>query len=125
MTGDGTLKTDTDTITVRTVWVPHGTGADITTRSGIRTGTHGDIVHGDITVTMTHGITEASTTHGTTEDGTADITEDGIIRGIIRDIGDGTTHGITTITIMAGTTLTIMARHTSEVHHTTATATTD
>ena len=51
----------------RTVWAVHGTGADIT----VRTGVHGDIVRGDITDTAVHG---------TTEDGT-----------------DGTTHGITTI----------------------------
>ena len=68
---------------------------------------------------MTHGTTVASTTLGITEDmvtmaiGTAasttlGITEDGMTLGTAEDIGDGTIHGITTITTTAGTTRTII-----------------
>ena len=75
-------------------------------------------------VFMTHGTTAVSTILGITEDmvtmaiGTAvstthGITADGMTLGTAEDIGDGTTHGIITITTTAGTTrTTITSLHT-------------
>ena len=95
MTGDGILKTGTDTITVHTASDHHGGGADITARTGVhitvRTGVHGVTVRGDITDFMTHGTTT---------------------RGDMPDTGDGMTHGITTI-ITDGITRPTTALHTS------------
>ena len=54
----------------RTAWAVHGTGADIT----VRTGARGDTFHGD-TDTAVHGTTEDGTVHGDSADG--------MIRGIM------------------------------------------
>lgn len=118
MTGDGILKTDTDTTMAHTASVHHGTGADTTVHTTIRIGVHGATVHGiteaatattDSTTlgTMTHGITAAimeATTQATGEVGT-------------ETTGVGTTHGTTTITTTAGTIhITDMVTHTSAAY---------
>lgn len=89
MTGTMAPGTVSVTITVRTVWELHGTGADITVRIGVA----GDAIR---------GITAAGTARTTTADGmTHGTAADGTIRGITEA---GTTHGITDI-ITAGITL--------------------
>lgn len=86
MTGDGILKTGTDTITVHTASDHHGGGADITTRSTVHTGVHGITTLAECTDTMTLGTTE---THGTTAECTATMTTTDSTA-----LGD-TTHGTT------------------------------
>ena len=108
MTGDTTLKTITDIITVRTITITihtasevHCIGAVITTH-GI--GTHGAILRGAITDGMTHSISEDGTTLGTMEAiMTLGIMADGAgtagMAGMTTHItADGTEAGILTTT---------------------------
>lgn len=141
MTGDGILKTDTDTITAHTASDHHGVGAGTTVPTiphtivptTVLTGAAGATVHGDTTGTTTLGITEDTMIHGITEDIT-DIMTHGIMEATTEDIteattediteditedttpvtGDGTTLGTTITIITAGMTLTTTVLHTSE-----------
>ena len=101
-------------ITALTVWAVHGTGADIT----VRTGARGGIVHGDITDTAVHGTTADGTVHGASADGMTrgtttrgteedGIAADGMTLGITADGTAGMTHGIIITTITDGMTLII------------------
>lgn len=122
MTGDGTLKTTTDITMVHTALEVHGTGADITVHisvhTGLRIGTAGVTVPGDITAIATLGTLEDTTIHGT-----AGVT---MTHGTMEDIGAITTHGITTdgMTRTITTTITTTDLHTSAVPQTEATSTT-
>lgn len=98
----------------RTAWAVHGTGADIT----VRTGARGDTVRGDITDTAVHGTTEDGTVHGDSADGTIrgimtlgtgedGIAEDGMTLGITADGMAGMIHGTIITTITDGMTLII------------------
>lgn len=122
MTGDGILKTTTDTITAHIVLARHGTGADITARSTVHaivlttavTGTAGDITARGATtattVTAIPGTTADSMTRGTMTRGTTAVTGEDTMEVIMPDISDGMTHGTTTTT--AGITLITAARPT-------------
>lgn len=107
-TGDGILKTGTDTITVHTASDHHGGGADITARStvhtAVHTGVHGITTLAECTDTMILGTTEthgttADTTETTTQDTGEDITEAGTAGMILGTIT--TTVGITLTTYTA------------------------
>ena len=106
----------------RTVWAAHGTGADITVRTGVR----GDIARGDITDTAVHGTTEDGTVHGDSADGMTrgtttrgteedGIAADGMTLGITADGTAGMPHGIIITTITDGMTLIISRDISQEV----------